>query len=143
MRFHHSIRRLARSAALCCALLITGCSRGSSSGGPQEAPTPAPTPAATPAAVPTPTPVPPELVDAGAAPTGPDDVGPLADCEQGKVRCRRMPPQCPEGQVASVAGSCFGPCVAVERCACSATIACPQPEKHACWHNQHCGPFVR
>jgi len=135
---------------LCCALLATGCSKSSSGGGATEAPTPTapagePTPTA-PATEPTPatpTPVPAELVDAGAAPTRPYEPEPLADCDTSKVRCRRMAPQCPEGQVASVAGSCFGPCVAVERCACSATIACPQPEKHACWQSTHCGPYVR
>ena len=137
------------SMLLCCALLATGCSKSSSGGGATEAPaptTPAGEPTPTPTAEPTPatpTPVPAELVDAGAAPTKPYEAEPLADCDTSKVRCRRMAPQCPEGQVASVAGSCFGPCVAVERCACSTTIACPQPEKHACWHNTHCGPYVR
>jgi hypothetical protein len=148
MRIHPSIRGLVvLTGLLCCALLATGCAKSSSSGGSQQAPSSPATagqvepPDDEPPAQPT---EPAPSGDGGTAPTKPDhDVVPLADCDPSKIRCRRMTPQCPEGQVASVSGSCFGPCVAIERCACSATLACPQPDQHACWRNQHCGPYVR
>lgn len=81
-------------------------------------------------------------LDAGALDPKPSGEA-LADCDTSKVRCRRMPPQCAEGQVATVSGSCFGECVAVERCACSASVACPQSDKYTCWQGTHCGPYVR
>ncbi|HRC58328.1 MAG TPA: hypothetical protein PKU97_20530, partial [Kofleriaceae bacterium] len=76
------------------------------------------------------------------APKEPETSG-LLDCDPGKIMCRRMAPACPQGQVPSVSGSCYGPCVAIERCACSAAAQCPQPDQHTCWREQHCGPFVR
>lgn len=142
---HGLIVSLLSWALLSCALLIAGCTKSSPGGVTQQAPNPLP-PAgevAPPAAAELPATEPPATAPAGDAGAKADPAGPLADCDQSKIRCRRMPPQCPEGQVASVSGSCFGECVAVERCACSASIACPQPEKHACWYNQHCGPYVR
>jgi hypothetical protein len=54
-----------------------------------------------------------------------------------------MAPQCPEGEVPTVEGSCFGGCVKVERCACSESVKCPNADKYTCWSNKHCGPYVR
>lgn len=132
-------------------MIAVGCAKGSGTSGAQEAPGPvtAPSgdapadPAATPdgasnvAADPASTPA----GDAAKPPTGEGEA--LMDCDHSKVRCKRIAPICPEGEAASVAGSCFGPCVAIQRCACNETTKCPNPDKHACWSNQHCGPYVR
>ncbi len=99
-------------------------------------------PPSDPAAQPPSQPAPGDALDAGALDPKPSGEA-LADCDTSKVRCRRMPPQCAEGQVATVSGSCFGECVAVERCACSASVACPQSDKYTCWQGTHCGPYVR
>jgi hypothetical protein len=121
--------------------MLAACSKSASPAGAQEAPTPAdaataPVPSVGDAAAA-------PSADAG-APTEPDgELGPLADCDTSKVRCRRMPPQCAEGEAPTVEGSCFGPCVKVQRCACSQTVKCPNPGKYACWYNTHCGDYVR
>lgn len=94
-------------------------------------------------------PVPPAPVEPPTAPA--PEVAPspepapaaLVDCTPSKILCRRRAPECPAGEVPSVAGSCFGPCVPIERCACTEAAQCPQPEQHTCWKQQHCGPFVR
>lgn len=39
------------------------------------------------------------------------------DCDGSKVACEMMKPQCPEGQTASVSGSCWGECIPVTDCA--------------------------
>lgn len=66
------------------------------------------------------------------------------DCDLSKVLCRRAVPVCPEGQVPSREGSCFGDCVAVERCACNGPEQCPNADKYTChMHARHCGPYVR
>jgi hypothetical protein len=65
------------------------------------------------------------------------------DCDLRKVLCRMAQPMCPEGQAPSVSGSCFGPCVAIENCSCSAPEQCPLPDKYTCHMSAgHCGPFV-
>jgi hypothetical protein len=46
-------------------------------------------------------------------------------CDTSKVLCRVAPPTCPAGQVPSVTGSCFGPCVPIESCTCTASQSCP------------------
>lgn len=67
----------------------------------------------------------------------------LVDCDPKKILCKRVAPQCEAGEVPSVEGSCYGDCVKVEHCACSAAEQCPQPNEYTCWAKQHCGPFVR
>jgi hypothetical protein len=137
--------------------LLAGCSSHAppSSGGTQEVPVaPAepqpgsvePSPAlpgstpATPAGEPTPpTPAEPSKDPGALDPAG---VATL-DCDPGKIRCRRMTPSCPEGQVPSIEGSCYGPCVPVAKCACTAAAQCPQSDKHTCHSSKHCGPYVR
>jgi hypothetical protein len=66
----------------------------------------------------------------------------LVDCDPSKIVCKRAAPQCDAGDVPSVEGSCYGDCVAVERCGCSSADQCPQPNEYTCWGQQHCGPFV-
>lgn len=130
--------------SLLLSLVALGCSKQSPSGPPppsQPAPPSQPTPG-DPAAAPAEPPPSQPAVDAGALDAKPPAEA-LADCDVSKVRCRRMPPQCKEGEVATASGSCFGECVAIERCRCSATVACPQTDKYTCWRNEHCGPYVR
>ena len=67
----------------------------------------------------------------------------LVDCDVRKVMCRAAQPSCPENQVPSVNGSCFGPCVPIESCGCSAAQDCPFNDRYTCWQRTHCGPYVR
>jgi len=67
----------------------------------------------------------------------------LVDCDPRKIFCKRVAPTCEAGQVPSVEGSCYGECVKVDRCACSAAEQCPDPDQYTCWAKQHCGPYVR
>ena len=67
----------------------------------------------------------------------------LVDCDPKKILCKRLAPECNAGEVPSVDGSCYGDCVKVEQCACSAAAECPEPDQYTCWAQQHCGPFVR
>ena len=66
----------------------------------------------------------------------------LIGCDPKQILCKRLAPECAAGEVPSVEGSCYGDCVKVERCGCSAAADCPQPEQYTCWAKQHCGPFV-
>jgi hypothetical protein len=64
-------------------------------------------------------------------------------CDPAKILCRRAAPQCPEGQVPSVSGSCYGPCVPVESCACTEEPQCPNHDSYTCHKSAgHCGPYV-
>jgi Kazal-type serine protease inhibitor-like protein len=67
----------------------------------------------------------------------------LNDCDPRKILCRQAPPKCAGGTVPSVLGSCYGGCVPVESCGCSAPEACPLPDEYTCHMSAgHCGPFV-
>lgn len=55
-----------------------------------------------------------------------------ASCDPREVLCRLAPPTCPAGQVPSVAGTCWGPCVPVDECRCAVAAACPEPTKYTC-----------
>jgi hypothetical protein len=67
----------------------------------------------------------------------------LHDCDLDKVACEAAEPACPEGEVPSVNGICYGPCVAVEACACKGPDDCPLPEQYTCHLSAgHCGPYV-
>jgi hypothetical protein len=66
----------------------------------------------------------------------------LVDCDPKKIFCKRLAPSCDPGEVPSVVANCYGDCVQVDRCACSATEQCPEPDKYTCWAQEHCGPFV-
>jgi hypothetical protein len=62
-------------------------------------------------------------------------------CDPRKILCRRAPPECPQWQVPSVDGSCFGPCVPVEQC--SGPSECPDSDHYTCHMSAaHCGPYV-
>jgi hypothetical protein len=69
--------------------------------------------------------------------------GGLVDCDPKKILCKRLAPTCDAGEVPSVEGSCYGDCVKVEQCGCSAAEQCPEPEQYTCWAKLHCGPFVQ
>jgi hypothetical protein len=64
-------------------------------------------------------------------------------CDRRALRCRRAEPVCPDGQVASIVGTCYGPCVALEQCLCNEAADCPFPEQYTCHLSAgHCGPYV-
>ena len=66
------------------------------------------------------------------------------DCNVSRVACDMAEPVCPPGQTASVRGSCYGPCVAIEQCKCSPDVASDCPEDYVCWRfRSRCGPYVR
>jgi len=65
------------------------------------------------------------------------------DCDPKKIMCRRALPVCPEGELPSVSGSCYGPCVPAESCACKQADECPNVEAYTCHLSaKHCGPYV-
>ncbi|MBN1653323.1 MAG: hypothetical protein JXA30_06055 [Deltaproteobacteria bacterium] len=65
------------------------------------------------------------------------------DCDHRKVLCKMMEPICPFGQVPSVSGSCYGPCVPIETCVCSTSEQCPDSSQYTCHISAgHCGPYV-
>jgi hypothetical protein len=64
-------------------------------------------------------------------------------CDPAKILCKRVAPECPEGQLPSVSGSCYGPCVPVESCTCSKESECPDRDHYTCHLSAgHCGPYV-
>lgn len=66
----------------------------------------------------------------------------LVDCDLRKVVCRIAVPECPQNQVPSVNGTCYGPCVPIDSCACTVAADCPYNEEYTCWRRTHCGPYV-
>ncbi len=69
------------------------------------------------------------------------------DCDHSKVMCKAPTPNCGPGDVASVVGSCWGPCVQAEQCkSVSSCTACPT--KTLCVQNEgltkslHCVPTI-
>lgn len=80
---------------------------------------------------------------AGAAAGGESAAEALLDCDARKIACKRAAPVCGTFQVPSVEGSCYGDCVKIERCACSAAEQCPDNAQYTCWAKAHCGPYVR
>lgn len=64
-------------------------------------------------------------------------------CDPRKVLCRIATPECPDGQVPSVVGSCYGPCVGVETCQCDVADECPEHESYTCLLSRHhCTPYL-
>jgi hypothetical protein len=64
-------------------------------------------------------------------------------CDPAKILCKRAVPECPQGQVPSVEGSCYGPCIPVESCGCSKESECPDHDHYTCHMSaKHCGPYV-
>jgi hypothetical protein len=67
----------------------------------------------------------------------------LHDCDLDEIACDAAQPECPEGEVPSVNGACYGPCVGIESCACNGPDDCPLPEQYNCHLSAgHCGPYV-
>jgi hypothetical protein len=72
----------------------------------------------------------------------PMDAGAVS-CDPRKILCKRLAPMCPEGQVPSVEGTCYGPCVPAESCVCGSAAECPDPDHVTCHLSQgRCGPYV-
>lgn len=67
----------------------------------------------------------------------------LVDCDLRTIICKSAQPVCPDNQVPSVNGVCFGPCVPIESCACSVAADCPFNDRYTCWQQTHCGPYVK
>jgi hypothetical protein len=66
-----------------------------------------------------------------------------ADCDARKVLCKSLPPMCPTGRVSSVFGTCWGPCVPIDQCACAGPMDCPEPNKYTCqMSKKRCTPFL-
>ena len=64
-------------------------------------------------------------------------------CDTRKVLCKRATPVCPQGQVPSVVGVCYGDCVPIESCPCGAPEDCPNSNEYTCHKSQgRCGPYV-
>jgi Kazal-type serine protease inhibitor domain len=64
-------------------------------------------------------------------------------CDRRALLCRRAEPVCPEGQVSSIEGTCYGPCVPLEQCPCDEPEDCPFPDRYTCHMSaRHCGPYV-
>jgi hypothetical protein len=64
-------------------------------------------------------------------------------CDTSKVICKIAEPKCPTDQVPSVVGTCYGPCVDIDACACTTAAQCPNSSKYTCHVGaKHCGPYV-
>lgn len=71
------------------------------------------------------------------------DAASLASCDPRRVLCRAAPPSCPQGQVPSIDGSCWGACVPIESCGCTVADDCPDPSQYTCHLSARaCGPFI-
>jgi hypothetical protein len=67
----------------------------------------------------------------------------MVDCDPRKVMCERAAPACDDGTVPSVEGSCYGPCVKIDNCACDEAADCPEALVYTCHLSaHHCGPFL-
>jgi hypothetical protein len=85
-------------------------------------------------------PCPPQPTCVGAADAA---APPPVDCDARKILCKRVAPQCPDGQVPSVSGACYGDCVPIESCPCAAPAECPDSAHYTCHMSAgHCGPYV-
>ena len=84
--------------------------------------------------------------DAGRPPDAGVDANPDAggvSCDERRILCKRVAPTCPQGEVPSVDGSCYGVCVPIDACTCNTAADCPQMTQYTCHLSaQHCGPFV-
>ncbi|HEY6078635.1 MAG TPA: hypothetical protein VIW29_07520, partial [Polyangiaceae bacterium] len=67
----------------------------------------------------------------------------LVDCNVAHALCRSLPPDCAAMHVPSIVGTCWGPCVKIDRCACSSAQHCPDSNQYTCWRSEHCGPYVQ
>ena len=84
-------------------------------------------------------------IGTGGAPAGGSGTPSVAgySCDVTKVLCRIATPQCPADQVPSVSGTCYGPCVAIDQCACTSPTDCPMPNNYTCIKSAgHSSPFL-
>jgi hypothetical protein len=84
-----------------------------------------------------------EAAAGGANSAGAAGSSALVDCDPKKILCKRLAPECAANEVPSVAGSCYGDCVKIDRCGCTDAAQCPDPNQYTCWAKNHCGPFVQ
>ncbi|MBW2462343.1 MAG: hypothetical protein JRH11_11910 [Deltaproteobacteria bacterium] len=82
--------------------------------------------------------------DSGAADTGSMADAGGANCDDSTVRCRLIRPDCPDGQVPEVDGSCWADrCLPIDACACTSADHCPEPERYTChMFSSRCGPYL-
>lgn len=65
------------------------------------------------------------------------------DCDETRVACKKARPSCPAGQVPAVVETCWGECVPIDHCACSAANDCPEHAQYICHMSAgRCGPYV-
>ncbi|HEX4337673.1 MAG TPA: hypothetical protein VH062_17285 [Polyangiaceae bacterium] len=70
------------------------------------------------------------------------DAGAIS-CDTRSVLCKRVAPTCAAGEVPSVVGECYGPCVKIDTCACGTADECPNADEYTCHLSQkRCGPYV-
>jgi hypothetical protein len=61
------------------------------------------------------------------------------ECDDAQVKCEALPPTCPTGQVPSVKGTCWGPCVVAVQCkTVTSCEACTAPNT-TCVKQDHAG----
>ena len=64
-------------------------------------------------------------------------------CDARDVTCGDAAPTCEDGMAASVKGDCWGPCVPIDWCLCSAPEFCPDANMYTCHMSAgRCGPYV-
>lgn len=54
------------------------------------------------------------------------------ECDTTPIACRRLPPTCAQGEVPSVDGTCWGPCVPVTQCASVDNCSVCDRAQHVC-----------
>jgi hypothetical protein len=68
----------------------------------------------------------------------------LVSCDTRALRCRRLAPTCPEGQVPRIVDTCYGECVDIDSCECDGPDACPDPDRFTCINSrQRCSYYLR
>lgn len=70
--------------------------------------------------------------------------GAAYDCVLEGAACLIAVPVCAQGEVPSVEGSCYGPCVPIEQCKCDGPQDCPDSAHYTCFnYAHHCGPYTQ
>lgn len=62
-----------------------------------------------------------------------------SNCDPADIRCAQPEPDCGPGKVASVVGTCYGPCVDIAQCRCVYSFECPKRDIYSCMPERHCG----
>ncbi len=64
-------------------------------------------------------------------------------CDLRDIRCRAAQPVCEQGEVPSVVGTCYGPCVKIDTCGCASAEQCPEPNMYTCLVGpMHCSHYL-